>query len=609
MIARSRTTRNLFFAYVLLAALIVGGVGWASIATLRLERERLANDQIDTALRIINRQLAPYVFSEARRPYSDYSACRVPEHVYIPGGDSRDTPLLEASPLYFGPPEPWMKLHFQVSPTGQWQSPQVSEDTLCLSAFPVHSEAVLQERRAQLKELESTCVSYESLAAGVSNARRRDRELLCVCDDCDDATGKGVSRASRFGRKALKECLDRGGDLIELQKRLLPDESCDPPSVLVRNLGDTWRDESDSGPLAVNATEMSAVWLDCIAHADHPLAFIRAIDVQGVRYFQGFLVDWDMLKHELLASVREFLPDADLVPVRDNSPPDRTRPVVMPNVRLVTGAQTAALLPWSSTHLMLAIAWCATAVIIVGTYLAVRSVVVLAERKTQFAYAVTHELRTPLTTLRLYTDMLASGLVKQRDQEGYFKTLADESERLAGIVSAVLDYARIENDKVKLDVKSLTVADLLDAIREHCDTRCQNAGKVLSIDVNGLSSDPVTTDPQLVRQVVTNLVDNACKHSRDATDASVVIRAHAAGDRIAIDVEDRGPGITPADRSLLFKPFRRGKASRQQATGGIGLGLSLAKSWSRILKGDLECVADPTRPGACFRLTIPRRIQ
>jgi signal transduction histidine kinase len=114
----------------------------------------------------------------------------------------------------------------------------------------------------------------------------------------------------------------------------------------------------------------------------------------------------------------------------------------------------------------------------------------------------------------------------------------------------------------------------------------------------------VTTDPGLVEQIVGNLIDNAQKYSRDAKDPRIVLRTLASDDRLAIEVEDRGPGVTKVERCAIFRPFRRGHNADVKA-GGVGLGLALATRWAQLLGGTLSVGAGGEDVGACFRLELP----
>jgi signal transduction histidine kinase len=257
---------------------------------------------------------------------------------------------------------------------------------------------------------------------------------------------------------------------------------------------------------------------------------------------------------------------------------------------------------WTPLRIGLALAWLAAGVALLAVGLGGWSLIDLSERRFRFVSAVTHELRTPLTTLRLYLDMLTGGMVreeKQRDE--YIRTLHSETDRLSRLVNNVLDFARLEKQRPTLTRRQISVAELLERLQATWQGRCQDAGKVLVVDNQAAGEAELNTDAELVQQVLGNLIDNACKYSRDAEDPHIRLRARAEGHRVVLEVEDYGPGVSPAERRAIFRAFRRGR--KVEATGGgVGLGLALAQRWSRLLGGRLSLC--PSGPGACFRLEL-----
>jgi signal transduction histidine kinase len=101
------------------------------------------------------------------------------------------------------------------------------------------------------------------------------------------------------------------------------------------------------------------------------------------------------------------------------------------------------------------------------------------------------------------------------------------------------------------------------------------------------------------------LIDNARKYSRDAVDKRIWVWAKPNGAKsVAIEIEDRGPGVPANERRSIFKPFRRGEQA-DRTSGGAGLGLALAKSWAEVLGGKLSYRPADGGTGACFRLELP----
>ena len=228
----------------------------------------------------------------------------------------------------------------------------------------------------------------------------------------------------------------------------------------------------------------------------------------------------------------------------------------------------------------------------------------------QFAYSVTHELRTPLTTFRLYSDMLSAGMVPEDSKQEYLDTLNRESLRLSKLVEGVLEYARLENQKVRLNTSETDPSSLLRVVAETLETRCAEDGVQAHTENAMVNGDTIRTDIDVVNRITGVLVNNACRHARGTERAQVLLRVGADDGKIHLDVIDSGPGIDRADARAIFKPFRRGRRAEETAQRGIGLGLALASSWAELLGGRLTLAArhDPKLGGAHFRLTIPARL-
>jgi signal transduction histidine kinase len=258
---------------------------------------------------------------------------------------------------------------------------------------------------------------------------------------------------------------------------------------------------------------------------------------------------------------------------------------------------------WTTLRFGLTFAWFAALVALVAVGLGGWSLIDLSERRIRFVTAVNHELRTPLTTLRLYIDMLLGGMVNtQEKRDEYLRTLEAETDRLTRLVGNVLDYSRLESQHPKLSLTTVAAKDVLLQVESAWQCRCTNAGKQLVIeDTSGEAM--VHTDVALLGQILGNLLDNACKYSRDSSDPQVWLRARQEGTHVVYEVEDRGPGVPEGERRLIFRPFRRGRRS-DATTGGVGLGLALACRWMSYLGGRLT-LHTPASEGACFRVELP----
>jgi signal transduction histidine kinase len=340
---------------------------------------------------------------------------------------------------------------------------------------------------------------------------------------------------------------------------------------------------------------------------------------------QGIVLDWPRLQKLLADEVRDLFPAAKILPMRATPPPHPERTMTALPAELDPGEGPAALPPlpppaaeeevagppalpalgWTPLRIGLALAWAAALVALAAVCLGGWSLLDLSERRIRFVSAVTHELRTPLTTLRLYLDMLTGGLVRGEAQQAeYLGTLHAETERLNRLVTNVLDFSRLENQRPRLVLARVGVSELLEQVAATWQARCAEAGKELTVDNGAGPAAALHTDVQLVQQILGNLIDNACKYSRAAEDRRLWVRAAAAGKRLVIEVEDRGPGVPKRERDSIFRAFCRGRSADVTA-GGVGLGLALALRWAHLLGGRLTLRSPAEGTGACFRLELP----
>ncbi|WP_439623500.1 sensor histidine kinase [Gemmata sp.] len=322
--------------------------------------------------------------------------------------------------------------------------------------------------------------------------------------------------------------------------------------------------------------------------------------------YQGVVIDWPKLEAKLKDEVRDLFPDARLVAVRDPEGVSPDRAMTALPVQLDTG--TAAGLPpagWTPLRFGLALAWVAALIAVGAVGLGGWTLIDLAERRIRFVSAVTHELRTPLTSLRLYLDLLVSGMITdEAKRQEYLNTLATESDRLHRLIDNVLDFARLERRRKTRDAKPVRVSELVGQLQQTWTDRLAQDGRELVVVSTLPPEREVSTEAAMVQQIVGNLIENARKYSREAADTRIWLWAKpGAGTSVVLEVEDRGPGVPAAERRAIFKPFRRGAAA--EATGGAGLGLALAKSWAGVLGGRLAYRPADGGTGACFRLELP----
>lgn len=356
-------------------------------------------------------------------------------------------------------------------------------------------------------------------------------------------------------------------------------------------------------PVAVRLSPLRAAWLTD-ADGTVQLLLIRSAVLRDGTVYQGVLLDWQALRPELTALVTDLFPNAELVPLDDGPNPDPETTLNTLPVRLVTHEPAEVPDPgFTPLRLGLVIAWVAAVLAIAAVAIGGRAALVTSERRMRFASAVTHELRTPLTALQLHLDLLTSGLITDEEKKAeYLTTVAAETDRLNRLVENVLDFARLEKSSALAMARPIPVAELLSSLEQTWADRLRGEGFELTVEAATTDSQTVTVDSRVMAQVLGNLIDNARKYAKTASDRRIWVRAGAANGRVSIEVEDCGPGVPAGEEKSIFKPFRRGSTSTD--TGGAGLGLSLAKEWAELFGGSLTYHAG-TAGGACFRLELP----
>jgi two-component system, OmpR family, sensor kinase len=223
--------------------------------------------------------------------------------------------------------------------------------------------------------------------------------------------------------------------------------------------------------------------------------------------------------------------------------------------------------------------------------------------QTELLANVAHELRTPLARIRVALDLAAEGdAAEAREALG---EIAEDLAELERLVADILASARLElGTSPGAPPLRLAPVDLAEVARAAADRLRQRAPE-RAVEVDAPGPLPVEGDAALLRRVLDNLLDNARKYSRADAPIRVAARADGGG-AVRVSVTDAGAGIAPEDLGSLFTPFFRADRSRNRATGGVGLGLSLSRRIAEAHRGGLAVESAPGR-GSTFTLSLPAR--
>lgn len=222
------------------------------------------------------------------------------------------------------------------------------------------------------------------------------------------------------------------------------------------------------------------------------------------------------------------------------------------------------------------------------------------ELKTALLGAVSHDLRTPLASI-----IASAGSLRQPDvvwtdaeEESFLGDIEGEARRLARIVANLLDLSRMESGTLRPERGWYDLAALVDDVlgRLRAVTRDHPVHVSVSDDM-----PPVPLDYVEIDQVISNLIENAVRHTPGGTEIWIAVE-RAEGDAV-VTVSDRGPGIPEAELPRLFDPFVRA-AQRKGGPGGVGLGLAIARGLVEAHGGRITA-GNRADGGATFRFTLP----
>jgi len=231
----------------------------------------------------------------------------------------------------------------------------------------------------------------------------------------------------------------------------------------------------------------------------------------------------------------------------------------------------------------------------------------VAQQRVSFVNQVSHELKTPLTNIRMYADLLAASL-EDDDMEGlgdtdprqrHLAVIVRESDRLSRLIRNVLNFARSQEERLKVSVRPGRIAPVVEgAVDNHRESL---RGLEIAVDLD-LSHDPVRVfDADAVEQILGNLISNVEKYARTGHYLGIRLENWPEapnGQGVRILVRDRGPGIAKEHRERIFEPFWRASDKLSDGVAGTGIGLDIARRLARLHGGDLRLLPSPE--GGCL---------
>ncbi|HEX9636421.1 MAG TPA: HAMP domain-containing sensor histidine kinase [Acidobacteriota bacterium] len=227
----------------------------------------------------------------------------------------------------------------------------------------------------------------------------------------------------------------------------------------------------------------------------------------------------------------------------------------------------------------------------------------LQQRQQNFVAAVSHEFKSPLASLRLSAETLALRNPPLSQHQALVRRILDDLARLERTVFNVLDSTRVDEGRIAYRPKPLPLQPLVQSVLVEQESRASAAGVTFAQDI----PDPLTisADPDAVRTVLQNLVDNALNATAAAGGGRVLLRARAAGAAVELEVADNGIGFAPQEAGKLFGKFYRPGDEMVRRVRGSGLGLYLVQGFVTLGKGSVRAASPGPGRGAVFTVSWP----
>jgi signal transduction histidine kinase len=228
-----------------------------------------------------------------------------------------------------------------------------------------------------------------------------------------------------------------------------------------------------------------------------------------------------------------------------------------------------------------------------------------SEHKSQFLASMSHELRTPLNAIIGLTEMMVTNAARFGTEKALepLRRVNAAGTHLLSLINEILDLSKIEAGKLELNPEPVDLARLIDEV-------VGTAGQLAEKNKNRLIVEAqenvgaLTADPMRLKQILLNLLSNACKFTKEGEVALRVCKVADGRDWVELAIADSGIGMTAEQQAKLFQDFTQADATTAQRFGGTGLGLALSRKLARMMGGDVTVASEPGK-GSVFTVRLP----
>jgi signal transduction histidine kinase len=234
-----------------------------------------------------------------------------------------------------------------------------------------------------------------------------------------------------------------------------------------------------------------------------------------------------------------------------------------------------------------------------------RQLELASQHKSQFLSSMSHELRTPLNAIIGLTEMMVANPARFGTEKAAepLNRVHRAGAHLLGLINQVLDLSKIEAGKLELNPQTVELKPLVDEVIGTARQLAEQNNNRLVVECEDKLA-PITIDPMRLRQILLNLLSNACKFTKQGEVALRARKVANGQDWIELAVSDTGIGMTREQLSRLFEEFSQAEATTAQRFGGTGLGLAITRKLARMMGGDVTVVSEPGK-GSVFMVRLP----